>query len=82
MEHRVASGFGPLRHWGYGTRGWLDGTGRTCEERVWNGESYGPTVDAIRLSFRHLRTAMADKATRVEWDLMTVARETSISAER
>ena len=82
IEHRVASGFGPLRHWGYGMRGWLDGIGRTCEERVWNGESYGPTVDAIRSSFRQLRTTMADEATKVEWDLMAVAWEASISTKR
>ena len=82
MEHRVASGFGLLHHWGYGTRGWLDGIGRTCEERVWIGESYGSTVDAIRLSFRQLRTTMADEATKVEWDLMAVAWEASISTKR
>jgi len=82
MEHRVASGFGPLRHWGYGTRGWLDGIGRTCEQRVWEGESYGSTVDAIRLSFEQLRTTMADKATKVEWDSMAVVWEASISTKR
>ena len=82
MEHRVVSGFGPLRHWGYGTRGWLDGIGRTCEQRVWEGESYGSTVGAIRLSFEQLRTTMADKATKVEWDSMAVAWEASISTKR
>lgn len=82
MEYRVASGFGPLRHWGYGTRGWLDGIGRTCEQRVWEGESYGPAVDAIRLSFEQLRTTMADKVTKLEWDLMAVAWEASISIKR
>jgi hypothetical protein len=81
-EHRVASGFGPVRHWGYGTRGWFDGIGRTCEQRVWEGESYGSSVGIIRRLFEQLRTTMADEATKVEWDSMAVAWEASISTKR
>ena len=82
MEHRVASGFGPVHLWGYGTRGWLDGIGRTCEHRLWEGESYGPSVSSIRWTFEQLRTTMADEATKVEWDSMAVAWEASISTKR
>jgi hypothetical protein len=81
-EHRVTSGFGPVHHWGYGTRGWLDGIGKTCERRVWEGESYGSGVEAIRRSFEQLRTTMADGATKVEWDSMAVAWEASVSTKR
>ena len=82
MEHRVASGFGPLRQWGYGTWGWLDGIERTCKHRVWEGEFYGPSVDAIRSTFEQLRLTMADEPTKLEWDLMAVAWEASISTKR
>lgn len=82
MEHRVASGFGPVHHWGYGTRRWLDGIGKTCEQRVWEGGSYGSAVDSIRRSFEQLRSTMADEATKVEWDSMAVAWEASISTKR
>ena len=81
-EHRVVSGFGPVHHWGYGTRGWLDGIGRTCEQRVWEGESYGSSVGVIKSTFEQLRTTIADKATKVEWDSMAVAWEASISTKR
>ncbi len=82
MEHQVASGFGPVHHWGYGTRRWLDGIGKACERRVWEGESYGSAVDSTRKSFEQLRATMADEATKVEWDSMAVAWEASISTKR
>ena len=82
MEHQVASGFGPVHHWGYGTRRWLDGIGKSCEQRVWEGESYGSAVDSIRKSFEQLRATIADEATKVEWDSMAVAWEASISTKR
>jgi NRDE-2, necessary for RNA interference len=81
-EHRVASGFGPVHHWGYGTRGWLEGVGKTCEQRMWEGCSYGPAVEAIRRTFEQLRATMADEATRVEWDSMGIAWEASISTKK
>ncbi|KAH9947908.1 NRDE-2, necessary for RNA interference-domain-containing protein [Amylocystis lapponica] len=74
-EREYASAFGPVRSWGYGVLGPLEGV-RGGEWRMWMKEDVsGVDANLVREIFRQCRTRAEDP----EWDVLVLAFEAAVN---